>query len=104
MKKHFCWAALTLLGSCLYAQETPSAQGDLSAATQAMGRDHHHDHEHMAHMRMTALRQPERGDQQRAQKIVDQVRTAIDKYRDYNNALADGYKIFLPNVDRKSVV
>jgi len=102
MRNLIVWTALALGATLVCAQETPAPQGDLNAATQAMSRGHHHDHEHMAaHMRMTALREPAHGDQQRAQHVVDQVKTAIDKYRDYNNALADGYKIFLPNVRQK---
>ena len=84
----------------MLAQEAPAGQGDLGAATRAMS--HHHDHEHMdAHMHMSALRNPLPGDRERAQKIVDEVRPALEKYRDYNNALADGYEIFLPNVPQK---
>ena len=50
------------------------------------------------HMKMTALRPPKPGDQERADKIVAELRTAIAKYQDYHVALDDGYKIFLPNV------
>jgi len=53
------------------------------------------------HMKMTALRQPKPGDAERAQKIVDRARKASDKYADYHAALADGFKIFLPNVPQK---
>jgi hypothetical protein len=53
------------------------------------------------HMRMTELREPKPGDEDRAQKIVEGARTAAEKYRDYHVALADGYHIFLPNVPQK---
>ncbi len=89
-----------LLGTWLEAQEGTSPS-DLSATTQAMSH-HHHDHEHMdAHMKISALREPRSGDRERAQKVVDQLKPALEKYRDYNNALADGYRIFLPNVPQK---
>ena len=54
-----------------------------------------------AHMKMTALRTPKPGDQEKAQQIVEAARKAADKYRDYKVALADGYKIFLPNLPQK---
>ncbi len=53
------------------------------------------------HMKMTALRQPQRGDQERAEQIVEAARKAAAKYTDYHAALKDGYKIFLPNVPQK---
>jgi hypothetical protein len=53
------------------------------------------------HMKMTALRQTKPGDAERAQKIVDAARNASAKYTDYHAALADGFKIFLPNVPQK---
>lgn len=92
-----------LLGTPLNAQDTgASTEGELGAATRAMSDGHHHDHEHMdSHMRLTALRDLRPGDRERAEKIVEQVRPALEKYRDYNNALADGYRIFLPNVPQK---
>lgn len=78
-------------------------QSDLSATTQAMSHGHHHeDHDHMtAHMHMSALRDPQPGDQERAEKIVEEARQSLERYRDYNVALADGYRIFLPNVPQK---
>src|SRR6516225_3182378 len=76
-------------------QDQPPAQGDLSATTEAMSHGHH-DHEHMgAHMHMTTLRNPLPSDAERAEKVVEQVRPALEKYRDYKVALAEGFKIFL---------
>ena len=104
MKKLLLVSVFGLLGLRLYAQEhqpqdAVAAQGDLATATQAMSHGHHHDHNHMgAHMHMSALRDPQPGDPQKAQKVVEQARQALEKYRDYNVALAEGYKIFLPNV------
>src|SRR5260370_40475679 len=58
-----------------------------------------HGHHHMgAHMQISALRAPQPGDQEKAQIVVDQVRPALERYKDYKLALADGYKIFLPNI------
>ena len=53
------------------------------------------------HMKMTALRPLQPGDQAKADIIVQAARAAAEKYTDYKVALADGYKIFLPNVPQK---
>jgi len=53
------------------------------------------------HMKMTALRPPKPGDAARAQQIVEEARKASEKYTDYRTALAEGYKIFLPEVPQK---
>lgn len=95
--------AFGLVVSTTFAQQqnTATGQAELSAATQAMGR-HIHEHEHMiAHMHMSALRGAQPGDAERAGKVVEQARQSLERYRDYNAALADGYKIFLPNVPQK---
>ena len=53
------------------------------------------------HMKMTALRQPRPGDAERARGIVEAARKVSEKYKDFHAALADGFKIFLPNVPQK---
>ncbi len=53
------------------------------------------------HMKMTGLRPVQPGDQEKADQIVRAARAAAEKYKDYKVALADGYKIFLPNVPQK---
>ena len=53
------------------------------------------------HMKMTALRPAKPGDRERAQQVADAARQASEKYKDFHAALADGYKIFLPNVPQK---
>lgn len=57
-----------------------------------------HDDTHSRHMTMTAMREQSPEDVERAKQIVAQLRTGIEKYRDYHVALNDGFKIFLPNV------
>lgn len=108
MKKAAMLIGFGLLALTLYARpdehqqpvQAPS-QGELTTTTQAMSH-RGHDHEHMgAHMHMTDLRDPQPGDAETAQKIVDQVKPALERYRDYKAALDDGYKIFLPNVPQK---
>ncbi|MGC1107330.1 MAG: hypothetical protein WA876_12400 [Candidatus Acidiferrales bacterium] len=84
---------------------TPSAQSEVAAgpaATRAANADMSDTdmdmHMNMAHMFMTALRPPNAADQAHAAQIVAALRPAIEKYKDYKVALADGYKIFAPNV------
>src|SRR6266849_1087614 len=57
----------------------------------------HHD-AHSQHMTMTAMRPQAGEDLQRANEIVAQLRSGIEKYKDYHAALNEGYKIFLPNL------
>jgi hypothetical protein len=52
----------------------------------------------MAHMRMTPTRAASEQDRQRADRILVQLREIIEPYRDYRVALADGYRIFLPQM------
>src|SRR6266403_809924 len=53
---------------------------------------------HNLHMRMTAMRPQTPEDTARANEIVAQLRSGIEKYKDYHVALNEGYKIFLPNL------
>jgi hypothetical protein len=53
------------------------------------------------HMKMTTLREPQAGDQQKADQIVATARKVAEKYQDYKTALNDGFKIFLPNLPQK---
>lgn len=54
-----------------------------------------------SHMKMTALRSPQPGDQEKAQQVVAAARKICEKYKDYKVALADGFHIFMPNVPHK---
>ncbi len=65
-------------------------------AVHDMSMGHHHDPG--PHMRMTSLGPQTPQDLQRAGQIVETLRPAIEKYKDYRVALTDGYKIFLPNL------
>ncbi|MGC2618603.1 MAG: hypothetical protein WA414_06135 [Acidobacteriaceae bacterium] len=54
---------------------------------------------HMAdHMYLTRLRPLQPGDRQKADAIVADAKQAMEPYQDYHKALADGYRIFLPNI------
>lgn len=62
------------------------------------------DHRHMdmgPHMKMTALRDLKPGDTDRAAKVAETARQVAAKYTDYQTALNDGFKIFLPDVPQK---
>jgi hypothetical protein len=64
------------------------------------GAMHAMEHGHMegSHMHMTALRPIAPGDRERADQIASSLRQAIEKYRDYRVALAEGFRIFAPNL------
>src|SRR5262245_34957105 len=49
------------------------------------------------HMKMTELRPPKTGDRERADKIVTELRGAIEKYKDVKVAENDGYREFAPD-------
>ena len=89
-----------LLGMAAWAQDQnqQSSEDDLNTATESMSHEHHH--EMGPHMHMSTLRGVQPGDDQKAQEVVMQARQALEKYRDYKVALADGFKIFLPNVSQ----
>jgi hypothetical protein len=56
-------------------------------------------HAHMdAHMKWTAKRMPTPTDIQRSQEIVQALRAALQKYRDYHLAINDGFEPFLPHI------
>jgi predicted secreted protein len=86
--------AATLCGGLFYAAAPAFAQATSPASDANMGG--------MAgmegHMHLTALRPIEAGDKARADAIVAAARQAMEPYKDYRKALADGYRIFLPNI------
>jgi hypothetical protein len=57
-----------------------------------------HMHGDGPHLHMTALRPQNPADLERAERIVSDLRSGIEKYRDYHAALDDGYRIFLPEI------
>jgi hypothetical protein len=50
------------------------------------------------HMLMTTLKPSQPGDQAKADAVVSTAKRAMAPYQDYRKALADGYKIFLPEI------
>jgi hypothetical protein len=57
----------------------------------------------MKHMRLTPLRTPTHDDSVRATKVAADLKRAIAKYQDTAVAVADGYKMFLPEVKNQRV-
>jgi hypothetical protein len=53
------------------------------------------------HMKMTAMRPPQPGDKEKADEVERAARSVAERYRDYRVAVADGFRIFLPNVPQK---
>jgi len=50
------------------------------------------------HMRMTKLTAPAPGDSARAAAVLVALRAGVAPYTDYHRALADGFRIFAPNI------
>jgi hypothetical protein len=86
------------------SMEPGSDDNDHNAERGAMNAMGHgplgHEMHHMMgpHMYMTSLRVATPQDWAKADSIAQQAREAIEKYKDYRVALADGYQIFLPNL------
>jgi hypothetical protein len=68
-------------------------------AVNAMSHMHHH--QMGPHMYMTALRPATPQDWANADALVQQLREAIAKYKDYHAALADGFRIFMPKLPQQ---
>ncbi len=79
--------------------DMPGMGGDGNASVMHSMEGHHMDMG--PHMKMTSLRATRPGDQEKADLVVQAARAAAEKYKDYKLALADGYKIFLPNLPQK---
>jgi hypothetical protein len=52
------------------------------------------------HMCVTPLRPGQPGDEEKAQAVIAQVKAAMEKYKDYKKAIADGYAQANPTVDQ----
>lgn len=77
-----------------------NSAGDESGAHAMLSMEDHH----MAmgpHMKMTTLRTPQPGDDEKAAQVVEAARGVMEKYQDYHAALNDGFKIFLPNLPQR---
>jgi hypothetical protein len=91
---------MDMSGHDMSSMKGMSADNDSDAGAHAM----HSMEGHMdmgPHMKMTALRPAKPGDAERARQVVEAARKVSQKYMDYHVALADGFKIFLPNIPQK---
>ena len=84
-------------GTDMSQHDTDKNPDAAKAAHDAMS-DHDMDMSMSAHMYMTTLRPANPADEKRAEEILTQLRPAIEKYKDYRVALAEGFKIFMPDV------
>ena len=75
--------------------------GNSAEATSANSAMSGHHMDMGAHMYMTELRPENAADERRAEDIVAALRSAIAKYKDYNVALAEGFKIFHPEIPQE---
>jgi hypothetical protein len=78
--------------------KAPASDSDLEHSAAQMSSHHM---ESSAHMKMTAVRAMRDGDQVRADQVLEGSRKAVERYRDYRTALADGFIIFLPGLPQK---
>src|SRR4051812_7072626 len=83
----------------------PSAGAKPSADSAEMGEMADHammggamDMNMMKHMELTPSRTPTAGDSARARQIATGLKRAIGRYRDTVAAVADGYRLFAPQV------
>jgi hypothetical protein len=53
------------------------------------------------HMMLTAPRPLKPGDKERADSVAKAAKAAIEPYKDYRKALADGFQIFMPDLPQK---
>jgi hypothetical protein len=75
--------------------------GNTAEATSANSAMSGHHMDMGAHMFMTELRPENAADEKRAEDILEALRPAIAKYKDYNVALAEGFKIFHPEIPQE---
>jgi hypothetical protein len=84
------------------AAAEPQEQQSSAPAPETPGLDHDMTPGHLGalspHMHMTEMRPENPADFARADEIVAELRSGIEKYKDYHVALNEGYKIFLPNL------
>lgn len=81
--------------------QTPGEGGPDEANSSAMHSMEGHHMDMGPHMKMTAMRPMQPGDEERAQKVVVSARAVLEKYKDYHTALNDGFTIFHPELPQK---
>jgi hypothetical protein len=113
-KKRACLIALVLAGTALLpalgSAQTGRAHsmGSGADSAQMAGMADHAmsgpmDENMMKHMELSPARIPTHDDTVRAVRVASELRQAIAKYQDTAVAVADGYRMFLPNVKAQRI-
>ena len=77
----------------------PPEDGQSRAEADVVGSMAHHHHSgDDQHLRLTPQRTERPGDRERASAIVSKLGPVMNGYRDYNVAIKDSYRIFLPQI------
>jgi hypothetical protein len=89
------------------SRPTPTSSGALDTARMTGMADHamsgHMDAAMRKHMEMTPPRPATKADSVRALRVVSELKAAISRYADTSVAVADGYRMFLPQVKTQRV-
>lgn len=85
----------------VHSATVPDSMQMASMADEAMGG--HMDANMMKHMELSPVRVATRADSLKAWGVAQELKQAIAKYQDSSAAIADGYKMFLPNVKAQRV-
>jgi hypothetical protein len=102
-------AVFPRLGLTQGAPTRPAPASKPSADTEQMAGMAEHamgaamDENMMKHMELSPLRAPTHADSVRASQVAADLKRAIAKYADTAAAVADGYKMFLPNIKTQHV-
>lgn len=97
----WCAAAQARAGSQQGAAASTDSMRMMRMTDQAMGMPA--DENMMKHMRLTPTRPATHDDSLRAMKLADQLKQAIARYQDTSAAVADGYRMFAPNIKNQRV-
>jgi hypothetical protein len=83
--------------------ETRDGDQVVSAADESMGGHAPGDMNSRFHLEMTPTRAATREDSVKAERLLDELRQSIARYRDTAVAVADGYKMFMPNIKTQRI-
>jgi len=92
---------MSMPGHNMSQMSAQDSKEDTDASVHAMHSMEGHHMDMGPHMRMTALRTPQPGDAEKAQKVVEVARGVMEKYKDYHVALDEHFEIFHPEVPQK---
>src|SRR5579859_861974 len=104
MQRIFRLVLFLVVSSALVLAQDHSSMPGMQPGSPAEGGSNAMSTRHLemgGHMRLTETRPLKPGDQQRADEVLAGARRVAAEYRDYKDAEADGYRIFLPNVPQK---